>query len=146
MIKNCIRYLITSFEFIIYHYRGLQNAINIPPSPPANLISSGTHLSSPPNPSPISFVSYSPALVSTPSSPQTASVHGVAPPFEHTISSSTNRVCVDCLFQCMSIRQVCPLVDSMIVEPRFADPVSLVFYKKILITKSALSKIEELLA
>jgi large subunit ribosomal protein L4 len=38
------------------------------------------------------------------------------------------------------------LPNVMIVEPRFADPVSLVFYKKILITKSALSKIEELLA
>jgi len=34
----------------------------------------------------------------------------------------------------------------LIVEPRQADPVSLVFYKKILITKQALAKIEELLA
>ena len=32
------------------------------------------------------------------------------------------------------------------VEPRHADPMSLVFYKKILITKAALAKIEEMLA
>ena len=32
------------------------------------------------------------------------------------------------------------------VEPRHADPVSLVFYKKVLITKAALAKIEEMLA
>jgi large subunit ribosomal protein L4 len=34
----------------------------------------------------------------------------------------------------------------LIVEPNQADPVSLVFYKKILITKLALAKIEEMLA
>lgn len=34
----------------------------------------------------------------------------------------------------------------LVVEPRHADPVSLVHYKKILITKSALVKIEEMLA
>jgi large subunit ribosomal protein L4 len=34
----------------------------------------------------------------------------------------------------------------LIVEPRHADPVSLVFYKKIVITKAALAKIEEMLA
>jgi len=34
----------------------------------------------------------------------------------------------------------------LIVEPRHADPLSLVFYKKILITKLALAKIEEMLA
>lgn len=34
----------------------------------------------------------------------------------------------------------------LIVEPRHADPVSLVYYKKIVITKSALAKIEEMLA
>jgi large subunit ribosomal protein L4 len=33
----------------------------------------------------------------------------------------------------------------LVVEPRQADPVSLVFYKKVLITKQALAKIEELL-
>ena len=37
-----------------------------------------------------------------------------------------------------------PLV--LIVEPRHADPVSLVHYKKIVITKRALAKIEEMLA
>ncbi|MET3133928.1 large subunit ribosomal protein L4 [Oxalobacteraceae bacterium GrIS 1.11] len=34
----------------------------------------------------------------------------------------------------------------LVVEPRHADPMSLVFYKKILITKLALAKIEEMLA
>lgn len=34
----------------------------------------------------------------------------------------------------------------LVVEPRHADPVSLVHYKKILITKLALAKIEEMLA
>ncbi|MEO8407983.1 MAG: 50S ribosomal protein L4 [Oxalobacteraceae bacterium] len=34
----------------------------------------------------------------------------------------------------------------LVVEPRHADPVSLVHYKRILITKSALVKIEEMLA
>lgn len=34
----------------------------------------------------------------------------------------------------------------LVVEPRQADPVSLVFYKNVLVTKAALAKIEELLA
>jgi large subunit ribosomal protein L4 len=34
----------------------------------------------------------------------------------------------------------------LVVEPRHADPVSLVYYKRILITKQALAKIEEMLA
>ena len=34
----------------------------------------------------------------------------------------------------------------LVVEPRHADPVSLVYYKKIVITKTALAKIEEMLA
>ena len=34
----------------------------------------------------------------------------------------------------------------LVVEPRHADPVSLVYYKKIVITKMALAKIEEMLA
>lgn len=34
----------------------------------------------------------------------------------------------------------------LVVEPRQADPLSLVFYKKILITRSALARIEEMLA
>jgi large subunit ribosomal protein L4 len=38
------------------------------------------------------------------------------------------------------------LVNVLVVEPRYADPVSLVFYKKVLITKAALAKIEEMLA
>jgi len=38
------------------------------------------------------------------------------------------------------------LPNVLIVEPRQADPVSLVFYRKVLITRQALAKIEELLA
>ncbi|MBY0573773.1 MAG: 50S ribosomal protein L4 [Undibacterium sp.] len=38
------------------------------------------------------------------------------------------------------------LVNVLVVEPRYADPVSLVFYKKVLITKAALTMIEEMLA
>ncbi|MET3106741.1 large subunit ribosomal protein L4 [Oxalobacteraceae bacterium GrIS 1.18] len=38
------------------------------------------------------------------------------------------------------------LPNVMVVEPRYADPVSLVYFKKILITKPALAMIEEMLA
>jgi len=38
------------------------------------------------------------------------------------------------------------LPNVLVVEPRHADPVSLVFYKKVLITRPALGKIEEMLA
>jgi len=38
------------------------------------------------------------------------------------------------------------LPNVLVVEPRQADPMSLVFFKKILITKPALAKIEEMLA
>jgi large subunit ribosomal protein L4 len=38
------------------------------------------------------------------------------------------------------------LANVLVVEPHQADPVSLVFFKKVLITKPALAKIEELLA
>ncbi len=38
------------------------------------------------------------------------------------------------------------LANVLIVEPRYADPVSLVFYKNVLVTKAALAKIEEMLA
>jgi large subunit ribosomal protein L4 len=38
------------------------------------------------------------------------------------------------------------LPNVLVVEPRHADPMSLVFYKKILVTKAALAQIEELLA
>ena len=38
------------------------------------------------------------------------------------------------------------LPNVLIVEPRHADPMSLVFYKKILVTKPALAKIEEMFA
>ena len=38
------------------------------------------------------------------------------------------------------------LPNVLVVEQRHADPMSLVFYKKILVTKAALAKIEEMLA
>ncbi len=38
------------------------------------------------------------------------------------------------------------LPNVLVVEPRHADPLSLVYYKKILVTKAALAKIEEMLA
>jgi large subunit ribosomal protein L4 len=38
------------------------------------------------------------------------------------------------------------LPNVLVVEPRYADPVSLVFFKKVLVTKAALAKIEEILA
>jgi large subunit ribosomal protein L4 len=38
------------------------------------------------------------------------------------------------------------LANVLVVEPRYADPVSLVHFKKVLITKLALAKIEEMLA
>jgi len=38
------------------------------------------------------------------------------------------------------------LPNVLVIEPRHADPVSLVFYKKVLITRPALGKIEEMLA
>ena len=34
----------------------------------------------------------------------------------------------------------------LVVEPKAADPMSLVFYKKVLVTKAALAKIEEMYA
>lgn len=36
------------------------------------------------------------------------------------------------------------LVNVLIVEPRYADPVSLVRYKKVLVTKSAMNKLQEM--
>jgi len=38
------------------------------------------------------------------------------------------------------------LVNVLVVEPRHADPMSLVFYKKIVVTKAALAMIEEMFA
>jgi large subunit ribosomal protein L4 len=38
------------------------------------------------------------------------------------------------------------LPNVLIVEPKHADPMSLVFYKKVLVTKAALAKIEEMYA
>ena len=38
------------------------------------------------------------------------------------------------------------LVNVMIVEPRYADPVSLVHYRKVLVTKAAMGKLQEMFA
>ena len=38
------------------------------------------------------------------------------------------------------------LPNVWVVEPRYADPVSLVFYKKVLVTKGAIEKLKEMLA
>jgi len=38
------------------------------------------------------------------------------------------------------------LVNVLIVEPRYADPVSLVHYKKVLVTKGAVDKLKEMFA
>lgn len=37
------------------------------------------------------------------------------------------------------------LANVLVVEPRFADPLSLVFYKKVLVTKAAIEQIKEML-
>jgi large subunit ribosomal protein L4 len=36
------------------------------------------------------------------------------------------------------------LANVMVVEPRYADPLSLVFYKKVLVTKGAMDKLQEM--
>jgi large subunit ribosomal protein L4 len=38
------------------------------------------------------------------------------------------------------------LPNVLVVEPRFADPLSLVFYKKIVVTKGAIDKLQEMFA
>ena len=38
------------------------------------------------------------------------------------------------------------LVNVLVVEPRYADPVSLVHYRKVLVTKSAMGKLQEMFA
>ncbi|ACB36252.1 ribosomal protein L4/L1e [Leptothrix cholodnii SP-6] len=38
------------------------------------------------------------------------------------------------------------LANVLVVEPRYADPLSLVFYKKILVTKAAIDKLQEMFA
>jgi large subunit ribosomal protein L4 len=38
------------------------------------------------------------------------------------------------------------LSNVLIIEPRYADPLSLVFYKKVLVTKSAIEQLKEMLA
>jgi large subunit ribosomal protein L4 len=37
------------------------------------------------------------------------------------------------------------LVNVLVVEPRYADPLSLVFYKKVLVTKAAMEQLKEML-
>jgi large subunit ribosomal protein L4 len=38
------------------------------------------------------------------------------------------------------------LVNVLVVEPRYADPLSLVHYKKVLVTKGAIDKLKEMFA
>ena len=38
------------------------------------------------------------------------------------------------------------LVNVLVVEPRYADPLSLVHYKKVLVTKGAIDKLQEMFA
>ena len=38
------------------------------------------------------------------------------------------------------------LPNVLVVEPRYADPLSLVFYKKVIVTKSAIAKLQEMFA
>jgi large subunit ribosomal protein L4 len=38
------------------------------------------------------------------------------------------------------------LPNVLVVEPRYADPLSLVFYKKVLVTKAAIEQIKEMFA
>ena len=38
------------------------------------------------------------------------------------------------------------LVNVLVVEPRYADPLSLVFYKKVIVTKGAIDKLQEMYA
>lgn len=38
------------------------------------------------------------------------------------------------------------LPNVLVVEPRYADPLSLVFYKKVIVTKSAVAKLQEMFA
>jgi len=38
------------------------------------------------------------------------------------------------------------LVNILIVEPRYADPVSLVHFKKVIVTKGAIEKLKEMFA
>jgi large subunit ribosomal protein L4 len=38
------------------------------------------------------------------------------------------------------------LPNVLVVEPRFADPLSLVFYKKVVVTKGAIDKLQEMFA
>ncbi len=38
------------------------------------------------------------------------------------------------------------LTNVVVVEPRYADPLSLIYFKKVLITKAAVAQIEEMLS
>jgi len=38
------------------------------------------------------------------------------------------------------------LPNVLVVEPRYADPLSLVFYKKVVVTKGAIDKLQEMFA
>ena len=77
-----------------------------------------------------------------------------------TVDSPKTKVLAD-KFKAMNLKSVLVIADEvdenlylasrnlghiLIVEPRYADPVSLVHYKKILVTKAAMDKLKEMFA
>ena len=77
-----------------------------------------------------------------------------------TLESPKTKVLAD-KFKAMNLKSVLVIADEvdenlylasrnlpnvMVVEPRYADPVSLVFFKKVVVTKAALAKLQEMLA
>ena len=77
-----------------------------------------------------------------------------------TLESPKTKVLAD-KFKAMNLKSVLVIADEvdenlylasrnlpnvMVVEPRYADPVSLVFFKKVVVTKAALAKLQEMFA
>ena len=77
-----------------------------------------------------------------------------------TLESPKTKVWAD-KFKAMNLKSVLVIADEvdenlylasrnlpnvMVVEPRYADPVSLVFFKKVVVTKAALAKLQEMFA
>ncbi|MDO8441838.1 MAG: 50S ribosomal protein L4 [Polaromonas sp.] len=77
-----------------------------------------------------------------------------------TVDSPKTKVLAD-KFKAMNLKSVLVIADEvdenlylasrnltniLVVEPRYADPVSLVYYKKVLVTKAAMDKLKEMFA
>jgi large subunit ribosomal protein L4 len=77
-----------------------------------------------------------------------------------TLESPKTKVLAD-KFKAMNLKSVLVIADEvdenlylasrnlpnvMVVEPRYADPVSLVFFKKVIVTKAAVAKLQEMFA